>query len=181
MKRLALPLLILVLAFLVEPSFSEPIRFEHLTINDGLPENSVRAIIQDQFGFLWFATQNGVARYDGTGMKTYLPNPADPHSLEIRFVLAMAEDDTGSIWMGSFSGGVSLYDPVRERFTNFPAGEGYPGPGIATIRPTTDGVWFTSTSGGLYRAVGRNFEQIQSAQRLHHLHLPGPAGPGLGR
>jgi signal transduction histidine kinase/ligand-binding sensor domain-containing protein/DNA-binding response OmpR family regulator len=160
MKRLALPLLILVLAFLVEPSFSEPIRFEHLTINDGLPENSVRAIIQDQFGFLWFATQNGVARYDGTGMKTYLPNPADPHSLEIRFVLAMAEDDTGSIWMGSFSGGVSLYDPVRERFTNFPAGEGYPGPGIATIRPTTDGVWFTSTSGGLYRAVGRNFEQI---------------------
>ena len=49
------------------PLVRRPIRFEHLTINDGLPENSVRAIVQDRSGFLWFATQNGVARYDGTG------------------------------------------------------------------------------------------------------------------
>ena len=44
---------------------SAPLRFEHLTINDGLPENSVRSILQDRHGFLWFGTQNGVARFDG--------------------------------------------------------------------------------------------------------------------
>jgi len=160
MSRLAGLLCILLPVSLAGILRAEPIRFEHLTINDGLPENSVRSIIQDQSGFLWFGTQNGVARYDGIRMKTYLPDPGDTNSISIRFVLAMAEDDTGAIWMGSFSAGVSLFDPVREVFTNFPTGEGFPGPGIADIKAAGDGVWITSISGGLYRAVGREFEQV---------------------
>ena len=160
MKRLLRPLLTIIVISLAGYSSAGPIRFEHLTVNDGLPENSIRAIIQDQEGFLWFGTQNGVARYDGAGMEVHLPNPDDPGSIDIRFVLSMAEDDTGSIWMGSFSAGISLYDPVLERFTNFPSGEGYPGPGITTIRPAADGVWITTATNALFRAVGHQLEQI---------------------
>ena len=39
--------------------------FEHITVDDGLPQNSVRAIIQDHLGFLWFGTQDGLVKYDG--------------------------------------------------------------------------------------------------------------------
>ncbi|RLA57634.1 MAG: hypothetical protein DRR04_12480, partial [Gammaproteobacteria bacterium] len=62
MKRLLRPLLTIIMVSLAGSSPADPIRFEHLTVNDGLPENSVRAILQDQDGFLWFGTQNGVAR-----------------------------------------------------------------------------------------------------------------------
>ena len=137
-----------------------PIRFEHLTINNGLPENSVRSIVQDRHGFLWFGTQNGVARFDGTDMKVHLPDPDDPGSLAIRFVLSMAEDDTGAIWMGSFSAGVSRYNPVTETFTNFPLDADHPGPGIPSIATAGDGVWFTTSGQGLYRAVGSDFERV---------------------
>lgn len=143
------------------PAGAVPLRFEHLTVNEGLPENSVRSILQDQHGFLWFGTQNGVARYDGTDMIIHLPDPEDPGSIGIRFVLAMAEDDTGAIWMGSYSSGISRYNPRSETFTNFPSdGENDPGPGIAEIKSAADGVWITSGDGALYRARGSEFERM---------------------
>ncbi len=136
-----------------------PVRFEHLTINDGLPENSVRSILQDSHGYLWFGTQNGVARYDGAGMQVHLPDPNDPRSIGVRFVLAMAEDDSGRIWMGSYATGLSRYDPVGETYTNYPvAPDSLPGPGIAAIQVADDGVWFTSDSGRLHRYRDGRFE-----------------------
>ena len=46
----------------ITKDFPDPI-FEHLTIKDGLPENSVRCILQDHLGYMWFGTQNGLAQY----------------------------------------------------------------------------------------------------------------------
>jgi len=84
MTRLLLSIL-LCAGFLAGPTLADsPVRFEHLTINEGLPENSVRSILQDQHGFLWFGTQNGVARFDGTAMDVHLPDPDDPGSIDTR-------------------------------------------------------------------------------------------------
>jgi signal transduction histidine kinase/DNA-binding response OmpR family regulator/sugar lactone lactonase YvrE len=136
-------------------------RFEHLTINHGLPENSVRAILQDRQGFLWFGTQNGLARYDGTGMKVFLPDPDDSGSLALRFVLTMAEDDRGRIWMGSYGAGVSVYDPVTERFSNFTTeGDSLPGPGITTIKSSAESIWMTTNPGRLHRWSEDHFETV---------------------
>ena len=161
MLRSSLLFLLTQVLVFANPAATAPIRFEHLTINDGLPENSVRSILQDRHGFLWFGTQNGVARYDGNDMKIHLPDPDNPHSIGVRFVLAMAEDDTGSIWMGSYSAGVSRYNSRLETFTNFETtGDSLPGPGIADVKAADDGVWISSTNGGLYRARGDEFELI---------------------
>ncbi len=158
------PFLVFLLSLILAQSNAAnavPLRFEHLTVNDGLPENSVRSILQDRHGFLWFGTQNGVARYDGTDMIIHLPDPEDPGSIGIRFVLAMAEDDTGAIWLGSYSSGISRYNSSSETFTNFSSdGDNEPGPGIAEIEAAPDGVWVTSGDGGLYRARGSQFERI---------------------
>jgi signal transduction histidine kinase/ligand-binding sensor domain-containing protein/DNA-binding response OmpR family regulator len=129
-----------------------PIRFEHLTINDGLPENSVRAIMQDRDGFLWFGTQNGLARYDGVRMESFLPDPGRTGSIGIRTLLSLAEGRDGGIWIGSYSAGVSRYDPRLDSFTNYAAeGDSLPGSGVPAIRVTDDGVWFCSGGGAVHR------------------------------
>lgn len=48
----------------LDDNFPEP-KFEHLTIADGLPENSVRCILQDHLGYMWFGTQSGLVKYNG--------------------------------------------------------------------------------------------------------------------
>jgi signal transduction histidine kinase/ligand-binding sensor domain-containing protein/DNA-binding response OmpR family regulator len=85
--------------------------FEHITVDDGLPENSVRAILQDTPGFLWFGTMNGLVRYDGQQLKVFSPSQTDTTSFGGRTVLALHEDDAGTIWIGTFVRGLWKYDP----------------------------------------------------------------------
>ena len=80
--------------------------FERLTVNDGLPDNSVRAIIQDRLGFLWFGTQNGLVRYDGHTMRPYGPrNPATRGYTNLA-AIALLEDRDGDLWIGTFATGL---------------------------------------------------------------------------
>jgi len=162
MKHLLLGLLLLAAAATqVDATPVGPVRFQHLTIDDGLPEDSIRAILQDRRGFLWFGTHNGLARFDGTEMEVHLPDPDDSASIGIRTLLALAEDEEGGIWAGSYSAGVSRFDPVSRRFANFTAdGDSLPGPGVPTIRAESDGVWFASSAGGLHRWRDGAFERV---------------------
>ncbi len=61
----------------------DEIKFEHITIEDGLPENSVFCILQDHLGYLWLGTQKGLVKYDGYNMTVYQPNPDDTLSINL--------------------------------------------------------------------------------------------------
>lgn len=76
------------------------IRFEHLTVTDGLPENSVHTMIQDHLGFIWLGTQNGLVRYDGTTMTVFQYDAKSKYSLKDREVKELYEDHNGDIWVG---------------------------------------------------------------------------------
>ena len=93
--------------------------FEHLTSADGLPENSVMAMLQDTLGFLWLGTENGLVRYDGIDMTVYLPDAGDPHSIGGRTIRALYEDRRGDLWAGTFRGGLSRYDRAAARFVTY--------------------------------------------------------------
>jgi two-component system sensor histidine kinase ChiS len=56
-------------------------RFERLSPELGLSHATVYSILQDRQGFLWFATQDGLYRYDGYNFKVFRHNPQDPHSI----------------------------------------------------------------------------------------------------
>ena len=60
---------------------STDLKFAHLTTNDGLSQSDVTAILQDRQGFMWFATRDGLNRYDGNAFVVYKHNPNDPGSL----------------------------------------------------------------------------------------------------
>jgi signal transduction histidine kinase/ligand-binding sensor domain-containing protein/DNA-binding response OmpR family regulator len=101
----------------VNQNFPEPV-FEHLTIEDGLPENSVRSILQDHLGYMWFGTQNGLVRYDGYKMRVYRPDPDDPASISDRQITTIYEDRSGHLWVGT-GVGLNCFDRATETFTRY--------------------------------------------------------------
>ncbi len=92
--------------------------FERITIEDGLPENSARALHRDRLGYLWIATQNGLVRYDGINMRVYRPDETAP----VQFLNfdTVTEDAAGDIWAGAvFDGGLLRLDRRSQKFTYF--------------------------------------------------------------
>jgi ligand-binding sensor domain-containing protein len=97
---------------------SEDLRFEHLTVADGLPNNHVKSIIQDQLGFIWFTTQNGLVKYDGYSFKIYAPEANNPNSLSTRNPVDVIEDHLGDLWITSWASGLIKFDRESETFKN---------------------------------------------------------------
>jgi ligand-binding sensor domain-containing protein/signal transduction histidine kinase len=94
------------------------IRFERLTINDGLSLSSVYIIFQDSKGFMWFGTEDGLNKYDGKEFRIYRPDPGNENALSYKWTEMILEDHRGKFWFGS-KGGLSLFDPINETFINY--------------------------------------------------------------
>jgi len=93
-------------------------RFTHLTTNDGLSQGYVTAILQDRRGFMWFATRDGLNRYDGNTFVIYKNNPHDSGSLGSNFLQDLFEDDQGYLWVATNTG-IDRFDPTTEHFTRY--------------------------------------------------------------
>ena len=98
-------------------NWPEPV-FEHLTIADGLPENSVHCMLQDHLGYLWLGTQNGLVKYDGYNMKIYQPDFNDSLSISNRQIMTIYEDKSGILWIGT-RGGLNALNRTTETFTRY--------------------------------------------------------------
>src|SRR5262245_45906935 len=94
------------------------LKFTHLTTNDGLSQGYVVAILQDRRGFMWFATRDGLNRYDGYTFVVYKNDPNDPGTLSSNFLQDLMEDDEGYLWVAT-STGVNRFDPRTERCTRY--------------------------------------------------------------
>ena len=101
----------------------QDLQFEHITIKDGLSNNSVICILQDSYGFLWFGTSDGLNRWDGLTFKIFTHDANDSGSISNNFILSLHEDSFGRIWIGT-SHGLNLYDPHTEKFTRYLHDEG---------------------------------------------------------
>lgn len=99
------------------------IRFDRVTTADGLPEQYVMSMAQDHFGYLWFGTAAGLARYDGHGLKIYRAHPEQAGALASASVISLLVDRDGTLWVGS-DVGLSRFDRATETFTHY-----HPDPG----------------------------------------------------
>jgi ligand-binding sensor domain-containing protein len=95
--------IILSLSISIYSQFNPPV-FENITIANGLPENSVNCILQDYLGYLWFGTQNGLARYDGYSMKVFQPEENNHSSISDRGIVTVYEDKNKTLWVGTLNG-----------------------------------------------------------------------------
>ena len=98
------------------------IMFERLASENGLSNNIAFGIHQDKKGFMWFATLDGLIKYDGYTLTLYQNNPKDTNSLGDNIVMSVYEDHTGLIWVGTAGGGgVNSFDPTDREVETLPA------------------------------------------------------------
>ncbi|AXI83113.1 response regulator [Xylella taiwanensis] len=144
-------LLVLVLFVTATAAVPEMPRFRVLDATSGLPSNVVRAMVQDAAGYLWLATGDGLARYDGTAFKVWRHDPDDPGSLPGNSLLALYIDGQDRIWVLSENAGLAVLDPQRRRFTLVPVGSVAKTDALQTLTGRGDAIWL----GGLHASVMR--------------------------
>ncbi|MDX1670838.1 MAG: two-component regulator propeller domain-containing protein, partial [Balneolaceae bacterium] len=94
-------------------------RYNHLSIDEGLSQSTITDILQDSKGFLWFATEDGLNRYDGYEFTVYKHQPGDSTSLSTNAISEMLEDSHGHIWVATKGGGLNRYHRETETFVRF--------------------------------------------------------------
>src|SRR5687767_14154129 len=96
----------------------ENIRFKRISVNEGLAQSDVKCMIQDNFGFLWIGTRDGLNKYDGLEFSRFGRKKNDSTSLQFNQILDLQVDQSGDIWIGSI-GGISVYNYRTDNFQNF--------------------------------------------------------------
>ena len=95
------------------------LRFEQITTKDGLSQSTVNDILQDSVGFLWFATDDGLNRYDGYEFRVFQSRIGSSTTLVSNQITRIIEDSDHNIWIATNGGGLSKYDRANDEFTNY--------------------------------------------------------------
>ena len=125
-----------------EPSFYKK------RIRGGMEQNSIPFITQDTIGQMWFATKNGVVRYDGSKYFHYKHNPNNIHSIGGNFVERIFVDNSGDVWVGTEPAVLSKYNPTTDDFTTI---KGISGGRIKGISQDKKGIYWITTNNALFR------------------------------
>src|SRR5687768_11924219 len=126
---------------------------------NGLPQNTVQAIVQTQDGYLWIGTQEGLVRFDGLNFSVFdKENTPAFKSNDIRF---LQQDRQGRLWISTSYGLVSRHNG---QFTSYTASEGLPDNSIGPVVEDVSGNIWIGTDGGLVRLENGKFKTFTIEQ-----------------
>lgn len=123
-------------------------RYPYTTVTnkDGLPQSSVFKIVQDHQGYIWFATEAGICRYDGYDFKSY----SYFSGLDANFIFDAEIDRQGRLWIGSFGTGVAVFN--GHSFYSFNESKGFPANFVIDMYFSEAGdLWVASKDKGIIR------------------------------
>lgn len=113
MKQYMLFILLLLSQF---KATADNIQFETYTTADGLSQNTVTSIVQDQYGFLWFGTRDGLNRYDGVSFRSFRDTHVPGSGLDDNYIRKLTLGTDNTIWIGT-TAGVFCYSYPLDRIT----------------------------------------------------------------
>jgi ligand-binding sensor domain-containing protein len=128
--------------------------FQHLTVDSGLAQSDVRAVLQDSQGFMWFGTEAGLDRYDGYEFRHFTQHSDGDKGLSGDYIYALKNDADGKIWIVLKNAGIASFDPRTEYFRSYHHLDSDP-TSIATeaVRDVlidhTGRIWVATTGGGV--------------------------------
>ena len=125
--------------------------FSQLTIRDGLSQGMVTSMEQDRFGFMWFATKDGLNRYDGHHFQVYRHDVDDPTSVIENYITVVHEGPHGDLWVGTASRGLDVFQRSTERFRHIELEFGERGGYVMNIAHDPHGNIWAATTSGLFR------------------------------
>lgn len=99
---------------------TKSLTFQSLGSNEGLSQGLVGNVVHDKDGFIWFATKDGLNRFDGYQMRIYRHQKEDPFSLPENHINSILEDPNGNFWIATSTNGLWRMDKVNGRFYKFP-------------------------------------------------------------
>ncbi len=159
-------------SFAQQPVF----RFEQITLEDGLSNNRIYDITQDNKGFLWIGTLDGLNRYDGYDFIVYRNDPENSLSLSNNRVTKIFEDLNGKFWLHGKNNGVNKFDPkskIFKSYVNDPEDDNsIPGNEIFEFFTDDDSLFVIRTNGGYctYNDSLNIFTKIKNrGSKVHHL------------
>jgi two-component system, sensor histidine kinase ChiS len=94
-------------------------RVDPVELPGDIAGNSVNNMVQDKEGYLWFSSQDGLHRFDGFQFKSWHHDPQNPKSLSSSYIEWCLVDKNNNLWVGSYEGGLNLFDRKTETFTHF--------------------------------------------------------------
>jgi ligand-binding sensor domain-containing protein len=132
------------------------LKFSHITLEQGLSQSTVNAIVQDAQGFMWFGTQDGLNRYDGYAVTVFKHSAADTNSLPDNSIWCLLNDSRGDLWIGTLRGGASRYIPSENRFVHYRSSPTNPASisedNVTSLFEDSRGnVWLGTLNGGVNR------------------------------
>jgi len=155
----------------------DQILFENISINEGLSQSIVFCITQDQSGYMWFGTEDGLNRFDGYKFDIFRNQSGNPNSLSGNGIVSMHEDKSGLLWIGTYGGGLNVLDQKTGRIKRYATrkgeqrtreskGTGFNGSFIFSIYQDTKGfIWV-----GTHRSLNR-FDPVTN-EIVYYTHNP---------
>ncbi|TXG39269.1 hybrid sensor histidine kinase/response regulator transcription factor [Seonamhaeicola maritimus] len=138
--------------FLFESFSQNSIYFNHISTDDGLSQNDINSIYQDKEGFMWFATHDGLNKYDGYNFTIYNPDRGNPNSINSNLIFTITGDEKGNLWVGTTGSGLNYFDKSLDKFFHFTHDEKNPqsisNNHVSTVyRDKKDRLWVGTPSG----------------------------------
>jgi ligand-binding sensor domain-containing protein/signal transduction histidine kinase len=128
---------------------------------NGLPQNTVQAIVQTQDGYLWIGTQEGLARFDGLNFTVF--DKENTPAFKSNDIRALHEDKQGRLWISTSYGLVCRHNG---QFNSFTVNEGLPDNSIGPLAEDTNGNIFIGTAAGLARFDNSTFKTFTTEHGL---------------
>jgi len=155
------PLLALLFAVLL-PISAHSHTFSAVGVGNGLNARVVSSLLIDRNGFLWVGSREGLFRYDGYEPMAFLPNPGNPDAISDSDIRCLYEDREGTLWAGTYSGGLNRFDAPSGRFVRYRHDSADPGSisddSVLAIAEGPENRLWVATEGGLSqldRSTGR--------------------------
>lgn len=143
------------------------IKFNHLGVEHGLSQSTVKCILKDSEGFMWFGTENGLNKFDAYEFSIYEYDNKDENSISNGRVTSLAEDNEGNIWVGTFLAGINKFNRETERFERYTKSKKVDGGisenSIGCVYVDKNGDLWVGTFGGglnLYLKDSKNFKHF---------------------
>ncbi len=126
---------------------SDNIRFDNFTIREGLSQSTVNCLIQDQQGFIWVGTQDGLNKFNGYEFTVFKHDPQDSTSLTNNYIHDLYEDHHGDLWIAT-DRGISVFNRDKKRFRNYQKKDGLPHGVVWNIEGDGEGTIYAGTAKG---------------------------------
>jgi ligand-binding sensor domain-containing protein/serine phosphatase RsbU (regulator of sigma subunit) len=146
MIRLTAGLIVFFAGISIIYSQANRLRFNNLSLDDGLSQSTVYSILKDSRGFIWFGSLDGLNKYNGYEIVSYRKDVSDENSIADNYIKCLFEDNSQNLWIGTHNG-ISVYNRITNSFIN-PQDKNISNSSVTEIvQKDKDHLWFATDNG----------------------------------